>query len=47
MKGSIVKGKLADMAVLSRDVLAGRPEDLLSTKVVLTILGGKIVYRAD
>jgi predicted amidohydrolase YtcJ len=46
-KGSITEGKLADLVVLSRDILAGPPEAILETKVTLTVLGGKVVFRAD
>ena len=43
-KGSIAPGKLADMVVLSRDILAADPRDLLTTEVLYTILDGKVVY---
>ena len=45
-KGTITEGKLADLVVLSKDILAGPPEELLSTRVVYTILGGKIVFES-
>jgi predicted amidohydrolase YtcJ len=45
LKGSITEGKLADLVVLSRDIVTAPPEALLSTRVVYTILGGKIVFR--
>jgi predicted amidohydrolase YtcJ len=45
-KGTLTEGKLADFVVLSRDILdpkaAGR---LTDTKVVLTVVGGQIVYH--
>jgi predicted amidohydrolase YtcJ len=44
IKGSISAGKLADLVVLSNDILDGAPEKLLSTEVVYTVLGGKIVF---
>lgn len=43
-KGSLQPGKLADMVVLSRDITAIPPEEILHTEVVLTIVGGRIVY---
>jgi predicted amidohydrolase YtcJ len=43
-KGSIAPGMLADLVVLSADVLAA-PEKLESTSVAVTIFDGKIVYR--
>ena len=45
-KGSITPGKLADLVVLSKDIMIIPPEDILETKTVLTIVGGKIVYQA-
>jgi predicted amidohydrolase YtcJ len=45
LKGSIEPGKLADLAVLSKNLFAVAPEELLTTEVVCTIVGGKIVYR--
>lgn len=46
VKGSITRGKLADMVVLSDDILVGKPEQLLTTRVLYTIFGGRIVYKA-
>lgn len=46
IKGSISAGKLADLVVLSNDIVSGPPEQLLSTEVVYTFFGGKIVYHA-
>jgi predicted amidohydrolase YtcJ len=44
IKGTLEPGKLADMIVLASDPLTSPPEDLLDSKVDLTIIGGKIVY---
>ncbi|MGQ0560640.1 MAG: amidohydrolase family protein, partial [Gemmatimonadota bacterium] len=44
--GSITPGKLADLVVLSKDIMTIPPEEILSTSVELTILGGRIVYDA-
>lgn len=44
IKGSIEVGKLADLAVLSRNLLKVGPKEFLSTDVLYTIVGGKIVY---
>jgi len=46
-KGTLEAGKLADIAVLSQDILKCSLEDLPKTQSVLTIVGGKIVYRAS
>lgn len=45
-KGTITKGKLADLAVLSHDIFAIAVPELPKTKSILTIVGGKIVYDA-
>ncbi len=45
LKGSITPGKLADFVVLSQDIMAIAPERILDTEVVMTILGGEVVYR--
>jgi predicted amidohydrolase YtcJ len=42
--GSLTAGKYADFVVLDRDVMTIAPEDILKTKVVMTVLGGKKVY---
>ncbi|HID86781.1 MAG TPA: amidohydrolase, partial [Anaerolineae bacterium] len=43
-RGSIAVGKLADLVVLSRDIFAIPPEEILETEVVATVLDGKVVY---
>lgn len=43
--GSIEPGKLADLIVIDRDILNLPPEELLETKVLLTIVDGKTVYQ--
>lgn len=44
-RGSLALGKLADMVVLSKDILAGQPEDVLQADVEMTIVGGSVAYR--
>jgi predicted amidohydrolase YtcJ len=44
VKGSIRVGKLADLVVLSRDILDIPAQEILTTEVVTTVLGGEIVY---
>ena len=44
-RGTIETGKLADLAVLSQDLLAVTANDIRKTKALMTIVGGKIVYR--
>lgn len=45
IKGSIEKGKLADMVVLSDDIFSIDPTAIDKVKVVLTIFDGKVVYE--
>lgn len=46
-KGSVTPGKLADLVVLSRDILTMPPEEIIKTHVVMTILDGRIVYSRE
>ncbi len=46
-RGSLEPGKLADLVVLSRDILASDQRDhIAETTVVLTMVGGRVVYEA-
>ncbi|WP_422931336.1 amidohydrolase [Singulisphaera sp. PoT] len=45
-KGSIEPGKLADLILLDRDPLTCPEDDLKSTEVLWTMVGGKVVYEA-
>lgn len=47
LKGSLSVGKLADIVVLSQDLLTIPEHEIPHTQVVYTILGGKVVYRLD
>jgi predicted amidohydrolase YtcJ len=44
-RGSIEPGKLADLAVLSQDILSVPPDAIRETKALMTVVGGKVVYR--
>lgn len=46
-KGSLKKGMLADLVVLSTDILDSAHADLVQTAVVATIFDGKIVYQRN
>jgi predicted amidohydrolase YtcJ len=46
-KGSVTEGKLADLVVLSRDIFTIPPRELLQTRPVLTMVGGRVVYETD
>ncbi len=45
IKGSIEVGKLADLAILSKDIMTIPDNEILSAKVVMTIVGGKVVFE--
>ncbi len=45
IKGSLTPGKLADITVLSQDILTIPAEEILTTKVDYTFVGGKLMYR--
>ncbi|MDW8310167.1 MAG: amidohydrolase [Verrucomicrobiales bacterium] len=44
-KGSLEPGKLADLILVDRDILNCPVDDVRSTKVLLTMVGGKIVWE--
>ncbi len=45
IKGSLTPGKLADIVVLSHDIMTVPDEEIRHTEVLYTILGGQIAYR--
>jgi predicted amidohydrolase YtcJ len=45
-RGSIEFGKLADLTVLSQDIMKIPEADILKTKCVMTVIGGEVVYDA-
>lgn len=47
LKGSLAPGKLADITVLSQDILTVPDDDLADTEVVYTIVGGNVAYSRD
>jgi hypothetical protein len=46
-KDSIEPGKLADFVVLNRDITAIDPSEIIEAKVLMTIVGGEVVYERD
>jgi predicted amidohydrolase YtcJ len=44
-KGTIAPGMLADIVVYPKDLNETRPSEILTIPVVMTIVGGKIVYQ--
>jgi predicted amidohydrolase YtcJ len=45
LKGSLTPGKLADIVVLSRDILTVPEAKILEAQIVYTIVGGDVRYR--
>jgi predicted amidohydrolase YtcJ len=46
-KGTLEPGKLADFVAFDKDVLRCAPRELLDAKVLLTVIGGEVVYRRE
>jgi predicted amidohydrolase YtcJ len=44
-KGTLVRGKLADLVLLDRDLTRIPPETIRDARVLATVIGGKIVYE--
>ncbi|MEM7019693.1 MAG: amidohydrolase, partial [Pseudomonadota bacterium] len=47
VKGDLSVGKYADFVVLDNDITNGNHEAIRTTKVVMTVVGGEIKYRAN
>lgn len=45
LKGSLEKGKIADMVVLSDDIFNINVKDIPNTKILMTVVNGTIVYE--
>jgi predicted amidohydrolase YtcJ len=45
IKGSLTPGKLADITVLSKDILTVPDDEIRSATVSYTIIGGKVVFK--
>lgn len=46
-KGSITPGKVADLVVLSNNLTSCPDEDILTTKVLMTIVNGEVKFRNE
>jgi predicted amidohydrolase YtcJ len=44
--GSLARGKLADFALLDRDLTPAAPDELRRARVVMTVVGGRVVHDA-
>lgn len=47
LRGTIEAGKLADLVVLSNDIMKCEPREIPGTTVLYTIVGGEIAYAAE
>ena len=46
-RGSLTPGKLADVTVLSRDILTVPDEQVAGARPVMTVVGGRVVWKAE
>ncbi len=46
-RGSLTPGKLADVTVLSRDILTVPDEQVAGARPVMTVVGGRVVWQAE
>ncbi len=44
-RGSIETGKLADLVILSQDIVEVDPDEIRNTRALMTMVGGKVVHR--
>ncbi len=47
IQGSLTPGKLADLIVLDQDIFEIPPEQIHTTKIVMTVFDGHIVYKSE
>ena len=45
LKGSLTPGKLADIVILSHDILTVPEDEIIKAEVLTTIVGGQVVYQ--
>jgi predicted amidohydrolase YtcJ len=45
LKGALAPGKVADLVVLSHDIFAIHPMEILEARIEMTVFDGQIVYR--
>jgi predicted amidohydrolase YtcJ len=46
IKGTLATGKLADLIIVSDDIFTGPPLKMLQTRVLTTVMDGRVVYQA-
>src|SRR5512141_1753680 len=47
IKGSLERGKLADLVLIDRDITRIPPESIRDVKVLLTVVGGRVVFETQ
>jgi predicted amidohydrolase YtcJ len=47
LKGSLAPGKLADLVVLDRDLMAAPEDEIFQIKVLMTMVGGMTVFQKE
>jgi len=47
LKGSLTPGKLADVVVLSKDIMTIPEDEIPTAEVLYTIVGGEVLYEQD
>ena len=45
-EGSLEPGKLADLIIVSQDLFEIKPSEIVNTEVLMTMVGGKVVYES-
>jgi predicted amidohydrolase YtcJ len=45
-KGKLTPGRVADLVVLSQDILAVPDDELMDTRVLMTIVDGRVLFEA-
>ena len=45
--GSLTPGKIADLAVLSKDIMSVPAQEILTTEALMTMVGGEIVFERE
>lgn len=47
LKGTLERGKLADFAIIDRDITRIPPEQIRDARVLMTVVGGRVVFERE